>query len=76
MAERAAYDESVWLPHPVLLGAEEDVDDVVRAVSKIHDGIDELLAAEHPLLARKSTNRAERDRPPRSGGLGTELLQR
>ena len=60
VAERAAYQESVWLPHQALLGDVQDVDDIVQAVEKIHRHVDELLRAEHPLIALKSLNRAER----------------
>ena len=34
-AERAAYEESVWLPHELFLGTERDVDDIATAVEKI-----------------------------------------
>jgi dTDP-4-amino-4,6-dideoxygalactose transaminase len=60
VAERAAYEESVWLPHQLLLGSEPDVDQIVEAVSKIQSHVDELLRAEHPLIKIKQTNRAER----------------
>ena len=62
VAERAAYDESVWLPHQLLLGSEQDVDEIVEAVSKIQNNVDELLRADHPLIEIKQTNRAERPR--------------
>jgi dTDP-4-amino-4,6-dideoxygalactose transaminase len=60
VAERAAYDESVWLPHQLLLGSDDDVDQIVEAVKKIQRHVDELLRAEHPLITLKQTNRAER----------------
>ena len=62
VAERAAYEESVWLPHQLLLGAEGDVDQIIEAIEKIHLSPDELLRAEHPLIQLKSLNRAERPR--------------
>ncbi len=62
VAERAAYEESVWLPHQLLLGSEQDVDQIVEAVEKIQNHIDELLRAEHRLIALKQMNRAERPR--------------
>ena len=62
VAERAAYEESVWLPHQLLLGSDRDVDQIVEAVSKIRDNIDELLSAEHRLIEIKQMNRAERPR--------------
>jgi dTDP-4-amino-4,6-dideoxygalactose transaminase len=60
VSERAAYSESVWLPHQLLLGGPEDVDQIVEAVEKIHRNVDELLRAEHPLIELKQKNRAER----------------
>jgi dTDP-4-amino-4,6-dideoxygalactose transaminase len=62
VAERAAYRESVWLPHQLLLGPERDVDDIADAIHKIQRHAAELAAVEHPLIALKSTNRAERER--------------
>jgi dTDP-4-amino-4,6-dideoxygalactose transaminase len=35
VAERIAYNESVWLPHQLFLGPREDIDDVVRAIEKV-----------------------------------------
>jgi hypothetical protein len=67
VSERAAYEESVWLPHRLLLGSEKDVDDVVEAVAKIRAHVDELRAADHPLVRLKSMSRAQRDRAMRQG---------
>jgi dTDP-4-amino-4,6-dideoxygalactose transaminase len=60
VAERAAYQESVWLPHQLLLGSEQDVDQIVEAVEKIQSNIDELLQAKHELIERKQLSRVER----------------
>jgi len=60
VAERAAYVESVWLPHQLLLGGEQDVDQIVEAVGKIQSNPDELQRAEHRLIEIKQMNRAER----------------
>ena len=46
VAERAAYLESVWLPHQLLLGTDEDVDQIVEVVAKIQANVDELLQAD------------------------------
>jgi len=62
VAERAAYLESVWLPHQLLLGGPEDVDQIVEAVGKIQSNPDELQRAEHSLIEIKQMNRAERPR--------------
>jgi dTDP-4-amino-4,6-dideoxygalactose transaminase len=60
VAERAAYLESVWLPHQLLLGSEQDVDQIVEAVAKIQSNVDELLRADHALIEIKRMNRADR----------------
>jgi len=62
VAERAAYLESVWLPHQLLLGSEQDVDEIVEAVAKIQSNVDELLRADNRLIELKQMNRAERPR--------------
>jgi dTDP-4-amino-4,6-dideoxygalactose transaminase len=64
VAERAAYEESVWIPHRVLLGTNADVDAVVEAVAKIAASPDELRAADHPLVAEKARSRSVRDSRP------------
>ncbi|MDO8684352.1 MAG: DegT/DnrJ/EryC1/StrS family aminotransferase [Armatimonadota bacterium] len=40
--ERAAYKENVWLLQNTLLGTRKDMDDIVSAIEKIMDNIDEL----------------------------------
>jgi dTDP-4-amino-4,6-dideoxygalactose transaminase len=67
VAERAAFEESVWLHHRLLLGTEKDVDSVLDAVHKIRAHVDELRGAAHPLIRLKSMSRAERDRAMRAG---------
>lgn len=62
VAERAAYTESVWLPHQLLLGSEQDVDQIVEAVEKIQSNVDDLLRAKHELIERKQLSRVERPR--------------
>lgn len=62
VAEKAAFEESVWLHHRILLGTEKDVDSVLDAIAKIRAGVDELRTAEHPLVRLKSMSRAHRDR--------------
>ena len=62
VAERAAYQESVWLPHQLLLGQDQEVDDIVEAVVKIQNNLDELRQARHRLIEIKEMNRAERPR--------------
>jgi dTDP-4-amino-4,6-dideoxygalactose transaminase len=35
VAERAAYQEMVWLPHQLFLGTRQDVDDIAAAIEKV-----------------------------------------
>jgi L-glutamine:scyllo-inosose aminotransferase len=35
VTRRAAYQESIWLPHPLFLGGEEDVDELVAAFARV-----------------------------------------
>jgi dTDP-4-amino-4,6-dideoxygalactose transaminase len=42
VAEKAAYEEMIWLPHEVFLGDESDIDDLCDAILKIREHIDEL----------------------------------
>ncbi len=62
ISERAAYDESVWLPQFLLLGEEEDVEDIARAVHKVVAHLRELAGADPQLAGVKSLSRAERPR--------------
>jgi dTDP-4-amino-4,6-dideoxygalactose transaminase len=60
VTERAAYEESVWLPQFLLLGGEEDIEDIARAVAKIIANAGDLAAADPDLAGVKSLSRAER----------------
>ena len=42
VAEKACANEAVWLEHRLLLGREEDVDDIADAVEKIRSHASEL----------------------------------
>jgi L-glutamine:scyllo-inosose aminotransferase len=44
VASRAAEEETVWLPQFLFLGGEREVDDVVRALSKIRENLGALLS--------------------------------
>jgi dTDP-4-amino-4,6-dideoxygalactose transaminase len=61
VARRAAYQESVWLSHHLLLGEASDADDIVAAIRKVYDARHELLRAEHPEFARRAKARTRRD---------------
>jgi dTDP-4-amino-4,6-dideoxygalactose transaminase len=60
VSERAAYHESVWIPQFVLLGGEQDVEDVARAVRKVMHHIGELDEADPKLAGVKAVSRADR----------------
>jgi len=62
VSERAAYIESVWLPHHIFLGSRKDTDDIADAVLKVCENIHELAGLKHPAIARKAMSRAERPR--------------
>jgi dTDP-4-amino-4,6-dideoxygalactose transaminase len=59
VAERLAYEESVWLPHFLLLGEAADVDDILTAIEKVAIRLDGLAGADAGV---KSLSRAERPR--------------
>ena len=42
VSERACSSEAVWLPQNMFLGSAEDMDDVVGAVAKVVDNVDEF----------------------------------
>jgi dTDP-4-amino-4,6-dideoxygalactose transaminase len=62
VAERAAYQESVWLPQFLLIGDEQDVEDIARAVVKVMANREALAEAGPALEGLKSMSRAERPR--------------
>jgi dTDP-4-amino-4,6-dideoxygalactose transaminase len=62
VSERAAYEESVWLPHHLFLGPRKDADDIADAVLKICKNIEELRGLKHPAIEVKAMSRAERPR--------------
>lgn len=59
-AARAAYRESVWLPHQLLLGTEADVDDVVEAMLKVRHGAGDLAGLESAEVERLRQARSTR----------------
>jgi len=42
VAEKACYEEAVWLTHNILLGSKKDMDDIADAIEKIKENIHEL----------------------------------
>ena len=61
VAERAAYEEAVWLPHQLFLGDERDVDQIVEAIAKVGRHAAELHGFEHPSIARHRQARTRRE---------------
>ncbi len=41
-AEKACYEEAIWFPQFVLIGDEDDMKDIVDAVVKVKENVDEL----------------------------------
>ena len=62
ISERAAYDESVWIPQFTLIGSEADVDDIAQAVAKVAANRDALAGADPALAGAKALGRAQRAR--------------
>ena len=60
VSERAAYDESVWLPHFLLLGEEADVLDIVPAIEKVVSHLGDLANADPKLAGLKACSRVLR----------------
>jgi hypothetical protein len=60
VSERAAYEESVWLPHHVFLGSRKDVDSIADALLKVCENIQEVRGLQHPSIETKQMSRAER----------------
>jgi dTDP-4-amino-4,6-dideoxygalactose transaminase len=66
VSERAAYEESVWLPQFLLIGEPGDVDDVIAGVEKVLRHVDDLRKADPSLAGLKAMSRAERPRHQRA----------
>ena len=62
VSERAAYKESVWLPHHIFLGSRQDTQEIAEAVVKVCENLRELKGIRHPAIRLKTLNRAERPR--------------
>ena len=66
VSERAAYEESVWLPQFLLIGEDGDVDDIAAAIGKIMRHIGDLVKADPALAGLKAMSRAERPKHQRA----------
>ena len=62
VSERAAYEESVWLPHHFFLCSRKDVDEIAAGILKVCENIEELRGLKHPAIETKQMSRAERPR--------------
>jgi dTDP-4-amino-4,6-dideoxygalactose transaminase len=60
VAERAAYEEAVWLPQFLLIGDDQDLDDIAAAVDKVVRNMDALAGTDSSLAGVKAMSRAER----------------
>ncbi len=60
VAERAGYEESVWLPHQLFLGDEKDVDDILAAIQKIKQCMNDLAGYEDERIRVQGMSRAQR----------------
>jgi dTDP-4-amino-4,6-dideoxygalactose transaminase len=65
VSERAAYEESVWLPQFVLIGDDHDIEDIAAAIAKVMRNLDDLAAADPALAGLKAVSRAERPKHER-----------
>lgn len=63
VSERAAYQESVWLPQFLLIGEDDrDLADIVEAIVKVSRNLSGLAGADPSLAGLKSMSRAQRPR--------------
>jgi hypothetical protein len=60
-SDRAAYQEAVWFPHQHFLGSTEDVDDIVNAIHKVIENIEELRNLDHKSIRNQKLGRADRE---------------
>jgi dTDP-4-amino-4,6-dideoxygalactose transaminase len=60
VSERAAYEESIWLPQFLLLGDDRDVDEIAESVAKVTRNLADLASADPALAGLKTMSRAER----------------
>jgi dTDP-4-amino-4,6-dideoxygalactose transaminase len=60
-SDRAAYHEAVWFPHQHFLGSIADVDDIVNAIHKVIENIDELRGVDHKAIRNQKLGRADRE---------------
>ncbi|MGA7170951.1 MAG: DegT/DnrJ/EryC1/StrS family aminotransferase, partial [Candidatus Sulfotelmatobacter sp.] len=60
-ADRAAYQEAVWLPHQHFLGSSSDVDAIADAIHKVLANLEELRGLDHKAIRNQKLGRADRE---------------
>jgi dTDP-4-amino-4,6-dideoxygalactose transaminase len=65
VSERVAYEEAIWLPQFLLIGNDEDVDDIAEAVAKVMRNVEALAGADPDLAGLKGMSRADRPKHER-----------
>ena len=60
-SEKAAYHEAVWFPHQHFLGPKKDVDDIVDAIHKVLENIEDLRNIDHKAIRNQRLGRADRE---------------
>jgi dTDP-4-amino-4,6-dideoxygalactose transaminase len=60
-SEKAAYQEAVWFPHQLFLGATADVDAIADAIHKVLENIEELRGLDHKAIRNQKLSRADRE---------------
>jgi dTDP-4-amino-4,6-dideoxygalactose transaminase len=68
VAERAAREEAIWMPHHLFLGNQDCMDFIADAIERVIAQREDLKKLEHPLIEHHKKSRAERaleesDRP-------------
>ncbi len=43
VTNNAANNEAIWVHYPYLMGTKQDIDDIITAIKKVQDNVDELL---------------------------------
>jgi dTDP-4-amino-4,6-dideoxygalactose transaminase len=66
VSEHAAYEEAVWLFQFCLIGSEDDVRDIGRAIEKVTGQLEILAGQDASLAGVKSMGRAQRARVERA----------
>ena len=60
-AEKAAYQEAIWIPHQFFLGPRGEIDDMVAAIYKVLANIECLRDVDHPAIRKQRFSRADRE---------------